>query len=194
MTGVMYEVFEDPYCYPGTDVLRNIPGDRDAAELERFEVVATTQRASEALPRGRLNVPHYKAVHRHLFRDVYDWAGKFRTVRITKDTSTFCYPENIAAEMTKLFAELKQQRYLRRLKADAFADGAAWFLSELNAIHPFREGNGRAQVSFLALLADRAGHPLSAVALDHRAFMAAMIASFNGDLRPLIDQIRGLIP
>ena len=53
----------------------------------------TALRADEALPGGRLAVPHYKAIHRHLFQDVYAWAGQYRTVRIAKDGSAFCYPE-----------------------------------------------------------------------------------------------------
>jgi cell filamentation protein len=74
-------------------------------------------------------------------------------VRIGRTGSAFCYPENIATEMRKLFSDLKWKRYLAALSSDAFANGAAHFLATLNAIHPFREGNGRTQTTFLALLA-----------------------------------------
>lgn len=73
------------------------------------------------------------------------------------------------------------------------ASGAARFLSELNAIHPFREGNGRAQNTFLALVADQAGHPLDLDRLNPDAMLAAMIASFNADEGPLTAVIRQLI-
>jgi hypothetical protein len=91
-----YDAVADPYCYPGTAVLRNIPDIRDPAALAEFEAVSTAQRADEPLPEGRLSVRHYRAIHHHLFRDVYAWAGKLRTVRLGKDDSAFCYPENIA--------------------------------------------------------------------------------------------------
>jgi cell filamentation protein len=167
----MYEAQPDPYCYPGTEVLENVPGLRDAAALEEFELAIAAQRASEPLPAGRLSARHYRAIHHHLFQDVYGWAGRYRTVRLTKGRSTFCYPENIAPEMTRLFFALKRARFLRRLSADEFAARAAHFLAELNAIHPFREGNGRTQLSFVVLLAFRAGHPLSLTRLDPGEFL-----------------------
>jgi len=91
----MYDAEPDPYCYRNSDVLINLPGLRSADQLEAFELVATTQRADEPLPAGRLSVTHYRRVHHHLFQDVYAWAGKFRTVRLSKGASTFCYPEHI---------------------------------------------------------------------------------------------------
>jgi len=151
----MYAAFPDPYCYRGTTVLKNVPGLRDAAALERFETAITAQRAGEPLPSGRLSVQHYQAIHRHLFQDVYRWAGRFRSVRLTKGTSTFCYPEHIKGELQRIFLALRDSDCLRGLDAQSFALAAAHFLSELNAVHAFRDGNGRAQLAFLALLAAR---------------------------------------
>jgi cell filamentation protein len=189
----MYEAEPDPYCYPGTDVLRNKAGLTDAIALERFETAMTFARSEEPLPNGRLSVSHYRAIHRHLFQDVYDWAGEFRTVRITKDASTFCYPENIAREMQRSFAWLKEHRGLHGRSSEDFAQSAAHFLAELNAIHPFREGNGRTQLTFLALLADGAGHPLDLDKLHPDAMLDAMVRSFNGDEAFLAAIVRLLI-
>jgi cell filamentation protein len=188
-----YDAIADPYCYPDTTVLKNIPAIRDSAALAEFETVSTAQRADEPLPDGRLSVRHYRAIQHHLFQDVYVWAGKFRTVRLGKDGSAFCYPENIAREMQRLFADLKRQRHLRGLSPEAFAAASAHFLATLNAIHPFREGNGRTQGSFLTLLADRAGHPLNLDRLVPERFLAAMIESFYGDERSLAAEVRQLI-
>lgn len=188
-----YDAIADPYCYPGSTVLINLQGITDADALAAFETVATTQRADEPLPHGRLSVTHYKAIHRHLFQDVYRWAGAFRTVRMSKGGSSFCYPENIAREMRILFGELKKGAYLHELSSDAFADTAAHFLATLNAIHPFREGNGRTQIAFLTLLAERAEHPLVLDRLQPERFLAATIASFHGDEAPLRAEIRRLI-
>jgi cell filamentation protein len=189
----MYAASPDPYCYPGTDVLRNRAGLRDQAQLDAFEAVMVTQRLDEPLPTGRLTYSHYRAIHRHLFGDVYSWAGRSRTVRISKGASAFCYPEHIDREMRRLFAELHAKDCLRDLTADTFAQRASHLLAELNAIHPFREGNGRAQLSFLSVLAVHAGHPLNHGRLEPRRLLDAMIESFKGDERSLQRAIRDLL-
>ena len=189
----MYEVEDDRYCYPKTTILKNRLNLRTQAELTKFETFSATQRAEEPLPAGRFNVRHYRAIHRHLFQDVYTWAGRLRTVRISKPGSMFCYPEHIGAQLRKLFADLASENEFRDLETEAFAGKAAHFLAELNAIHPFREGNGRCQTVFLSVLADNAGHPLDLQRLKADAMMSAMIASFHDDERPLVGVILGLM-
>ena len=96
-------------------------------------------------------------------------------------------------QLKKAFDGLAKENYFKGLSADAFAAKAAHFLAELNAIHPFREGNGRVQLSFLLLLAENAGHMLDLDRLDPGSFMAAMIASFDGEEGPLANLIREFI-
>lgn len=91
----MYDSGYDPYRYPGTSILRNRLNLRDQAQLDAFEALITAHRAEEPLPSGRLGAAHYSAIHRHLFQDVFAWAGRLRTVRIAKGDSMFCYPEHI---------------------------------------------------------------------------------------------------
>lgn len=189
----MYEAAGDPYCYKGTSVLRNIPGFRDHERLERFETVMVAERARESLPRGALTIGHYRSVHRHLFQDVYRWAGRYRSVRIHKEGSTFCYPEHIPGQMKALFSRLREAEFYAGLAPPEFARQAAHFLADLNAIHPFREGNGRSQLSFVALIAVRAGHSLVLERLDPETFLGAMVSSFGGDEVPLVQQLRGLM-
>lgn len=114
-------------------------------------------------------------------------------MRLVKQGSAFCYPENIDREMRKLFLDLKHQRYLRGLSVRRFAFAGAHFLATLNAIHPFREGNGRTQMTFFALLADRAGHPLNLDALRPEAFLTAMVRSFHNEDRLLVEEIQRMI-
>ena len=189
----MYESGPDPYCYPGTSVLKNRLDLRDQAQLDAFEALITAQRSEEPLPRGRFGYAHYRAIHRHLFQDIFYWAGRPRTVRIAKSSSMFCYPEHIDAEMHKLFARIKAERFLRGLSAGDFARQAAHVLAELNAIHPFREGNGRTQLTYLTLLAANAEHLLALDRIDPAAMLAAMVKSFKDDERPLAALIEGLI-
>lgn len=188
----MYGAFDDPYCYPGTNVLINKLDIRDLGLLEAFEEEITRERAAEPLPSGQLSVRHFRAVHRHLFQDVFDWAGELRTVRIFRENSAFAYPENIPGELKRLFAWLQERRYLRELDRRAFAAGAAHFLAELNAIHAFRDGNGRTQLGFMTLLASKAGHPLDLEKLEPSRFLEAMIASFKGDESRLAHQLEVL--
>jgi len=189
----MYDATDDPYCYEGTSVLKNRLDLRTQAELEEFETAIASQRAEEALPDGNLDQQHYCALHHHLYQDVYDWAGEVRTVRTAKGGNPFCYPENITAQLAKLFRELVAANHFRGLDADAFAKAAAHFLGELNAVHPFREGNGRTQLIFLKLIAAAAGYDVNLARVDAPAMLAAMIASYHGDEAPLAKRIRGLI-
>lgn len=183
----MYDAIADPYCYSGSTVLKNIPGLTSQKALDRFEAVATARRFLEPVPVGRWGVRHYQALHRHVFQDVYRWAGRPRTVRISRGASMFCYPEHIGSELRRVFGGLRAAGLLRGLDQNGFAAGAAHFLAELNAIHAF--SNGRTQLAFTALLADQAGHPLSLDRLDPEPFLHAMIVSFKGDEQPLAGQI-----
>lgn len=193
MSIAVYDAVADPYCYPETTVLKNRAGLRTQAELDFFEEEATAQRAAEPLPAGRFGIRHYCAIHHHLFRDVYNWAGRFRTVRISKGGNSFCYPEHIVRETRALFGSLERRSKLRGLDTDTFAERAAHFLAELNAIHPFREGNGRTQLAFLTALADQAGHPFALERLDPKAMLQATIISFGGSEEPLATLIRRLV-
>jgi cell filamentation protein len=76
---------------------------------------------------------------------------------------------------------------------EEFARGAAWFLSEINAVHPFREGNGRIQLVFLTMLARNAGYELHEHKLRAKPFLAAMIRSFSGDVASLTAEIHRLL-
>ncbi|MBC7476529.1 MAG: Fic family protein [Pseudorhodobacter sp.] len=189
----MYDAVEDPYCYEGTTVLKNRLDLRSQRELSEFETEIVASRSEEALPDGTLDYQHYKSIHHHLFQDVYEWAGQERTVRISKGGNMFCFPENIVAEATKLFEFLRRARFFTGLTAGCFAGDAARFIADLNAIHPFREGNGRTQLTFLTLLAEHAGHPLDLDQMDPDAMLHAMVGSFTSDEAELGQRIFELI-
>lgn len=187
-----YDAFDDPYSYKGTDTLKNKLGLRDPELLESFELEMTTLRANEPLPNGKYDAGHYRRIHHFLFQDVYTWAGKYRTVRTSKGGNLFCFPEHIASAMNKLFAPLKGEPYLGA-DDEQFVAAIAHFLAELNAIHPFREGNGRAQLAFVHLLGERAGFPFDFSRVERDTFLPAMIASYDGELAPLISELRQIL-
>lgn len=192
MTDGGYDAFDDPYCYAGTSILKNKAKLRDAALLEAFELEMTATRGEEPLPSGRFGPAHYRAVHRQLFQDIYRWAGRYRTVRTAKQGNMFCYPEHIERSLEKLFESLQQPPFTGGASFEDFTAAAAVFLADLNAIHPFREGNGRAQLAFLHLVAERAGHPLDMKKVRRATMMPAMVESFGGNLGPLQAAIASL--
>jgi cell filamentation protein len=190
----MYRAEPDPYVYPGTSVLKNLFGIRNDGKLARLERRLTSARADEGLPTGRFDYTHYKSIHRHIFQDIYEWAGKPRTNNIAKGGSPFCRAEFIDLEMTKLLNALRGENHLKGLDYATAAKRAAFYLVELNAIHPFREGNGRTQHSFLGLLLEYAGHPRDLSKIDPNKLLQAAIDGFNGNEAPMVDVISKLPP
>lgn len=177
----------DPYLYPGTDVLRNKMGVRDNAALRLAEYAITRVRTPNA-PTFPMTAKGYLATHRHLFQDLYDWAGKLRTVTLAKGGDAFAFPHALESSMEKRFADLAARSSLRGLSREAFATGAAHHISELNAIHPFREGNGngRAMRLHLQQLAAQAGFCLEQARLPAQGWIEASIVAFrNANEAPL---------
>ncbi|MGO9262012.1 MAG: Fic/DOC family protein [Bryobacteraceae bacterium] len=151
----------DPYLYPGTNVLKNLRGLTDPELLERFEARRTHRRIAESIDTpvpGRFDVAHLKAIHRYIFQDVYEWAGQFRTVNISKGGHLFGLAPFLEPALLQTLEKLATENYLANLDATRFAGRAAWFLGEMNAAHPFREGNGRTQREFLRQAGLKAGH------------------------------------
>ncbi|WP_348626661.1 Fic family protein [Mesorhizobium sp. WSM1293] len=120
------------------------------------------------------------------------WAGQPRTIRIGKAGNWFCYPEHIATEMARVFRELGNPDRLAHLDGTSFAKHLAHIVAEINAVHPFREGNGRTQLTFLAMLAEHAGLTFNDDILERDRVIQAMIDSFSGSeasLQALIEDI-----
>lgn len=175
----------NPYLYPGTDVLRNKLGLRDGVALRLAEYTYTRVR-SRNMPTFPMTAQGYLATHRHLFQDFYNWAGKPRTVTLAKGASTFAFPHAIQSSLEKQFADLAAEDNLRGLFPEAFAAGAAHYISELNVIHPFHEGNGRATRLHLQQLAAQAGHRFEQARLPTQGWIEASIVAFhNMDEAPL---------
>ena len=162
------------YCYPPDyTVLRNRFGIRNDAELEQIERGFVARRMRQRLPSGDFDLAHLRALHRHLFQDVYDWAGELRTVEISKDGNQFQFRRFIENGMADVHRRLVAQGHLSNLSAAAFAVKAGEILGDVNYCHPFREGNGRTQLVYLKQLAHQAGHRLDLSRLERDAWMTA---------------------
>ena len=181
------------YFIPGTEVLKNKLGATDARTLEEGERKITAL----ALPDLRANPPPltpegHREVHHRLFGEVYPWAGLYRNVSLNKEGTRFAAPERIEAALQESYGRLRDERFLRGADRERFVDRAALYLAQLNLVHPFREGNGRAQRVMLQALGREAGHPLEFRSISaERMSQASVDAS---DARsPKLDGLRDIL-
>src|SRR5690348_12370516 len=122
---------------PRPDRLGRAGGCREAA-------VGDPGRPAQAPPTpGHYDLDHLRAFHWTIFQDVYPWAGQLRTVLIVKAGASFCLPHQIVETAAEVFGRLAAADHLRGRDRDGFLDGLVPLLAEINALHPFREGNGR---------------------------------------------------
>ncbi len=153
-----YDLANDPYIDPRFGVLRNKIRAKTQSKLDRSEAeityIAILTLTKGSNPGGLSFDSNLLCdVHKEIFRDIYDWAGKVRTYDISKDSSHFAHAAFIPKELSRLSAELAQDVTLADDDRPAIIKKLAYYYSEYNAIHPFREGNGRAIRTFLRLLA-----------------------------------------
>ncbi len=186
---------QDPHSDPVTGVLYNMLGLRSAAALEAAEREITHAALillDESPVSPSYDLPHLREIHRRIFGDIYEWAGQIRTVAIAKD-AVFCLPQYVESSAAVIFRELHDEDCLRGLRHDMFVGRLAYYLGEVNALHPFREGNGRAQRAFFRQLARDAGFTLAWQHLDPACNVEASAAIMRGDPEPMREMLRALI-
>lgn len=175
---------DDVYCYPGTNVLCNLAGITNAKELDIYEGEFSTLRTLEIQEKpiiGQFDLAHLQRIHLALFQDVYDWAGKLRTVDISRGNSRFANVRFIESAAHEIFNKLAREHWLKRLDLDQLSARLAHYLSEINALHPFREGNGRVQRIFISQLSYAAGYQLDYSDLEQDQIYQAMESAFHGE-------------
>jgi cell filamentation protein len=191
-------VAEDPYLDPRTGVLRNRLGLVDAEELRSAEADITAaelfrMEVTPSLGEGHFDLTHLRALHAQIFGEIYSWAGKLRTVDIAKEAQ-FCLAQHLEAFAKTVFEELAQQKFLVGLGRAETVTAVGSLYGQLNALHPFREGNGRAQRAFLSQLGVAGGWRLRWADLDPAANDEASYHSLaSGDDSGLIEIIDELL-
>lgn len=185
--GYEYTV-DDFYCYPGTAVLKNKLNITNPAELEEAERKITSLRYAQALQTGiagSFDFNHLKKIHSFLFGDLYEWAGKTRVVNISKE-NMFCAAIYIADQAEEVFTLLAKEHFLKNcITKRQTAERLAYYLSEINAIHPFREGNGRSQRLFITFLAASIGWELDFGGVSPQEMLGASVESFGANYEPM---------
>ena len=176
-------------CYPGTTCLINKLGIRDEVALAETEAAVVFGKASllDQQPIvGGFDFDHYKRIHQFLFCDLYDWAGQIRTINISKKGAAFVPVAEIepcADACFKRLAAFSGERLSQRELAEEIAD----FYHTVNMLHPFREGNGRAQRVFFMQWIRSLGYDLDWSCIDPDAFMVATIYAAQGVMDQLVD-------
>lgn len=196
--------FQDFYTDKESGVLKNLNGIRDKTNLEKIERVFSKEKANEPVKDFSISFAGFKAVHKHLFGEVYEWAGKSRGESvvidgekhhpdaqsiISKGTSVFAKSEYLESETPKYFVKLKktldQLSNDKKLSNDKFSRLVADHIGDLNHAHPFREGNGRTMRVYMEYLAKEYDFNLPARSFDKDRWMEGSIKAMEGDIKPL---------
>jgi len=176
---------EDEY-YPDTSVLINLEGIRDPEELLERETelqITAYEEIFTSFDETLIpDLPFFYYLHHLMFSPLFVWAGRPRTVGIAKGGTPFCPPHNIDLMMTSLFAELEREQWLARLDLDSFIERAAYYICEINALHPFREGNARAIRFYIDVLSALTRNDLfDWTQTNAGEYLQACVAGFRGD-------------
>lgn len=184
----------NPYLIPGTTVLRNNFGADTRATLADLEFVATAGRIAgwhRRIADGQVSVDDvdFRAVHRNLFADAYEWAGDYRVVELRLGDEEFAPQSSLTSMMDGVVASA---RAVVTDDGEALADQLARLYADYNSVHPFREGNGRTGTTVLHIVASLRGSSLDLSALSRGEWYAASRASMHArndrraDHRPFV--------
>lgn len=170
-------------CYEGTTCLINKFGITNEKQLEKIEADITFAKASELEEnpiKGNFDLEHYKAIHNFLFEDIYDWAGKLRTVNISKKGTVFADIYELETLFIKCFNRIKSNNYFQNLSFENFINNMVDLYCTLNILHPFREGNGRTERIFITQLLRLNGYDINFSEIDSDYLMISTIQAAHG--------------
>ncbi|MDC7951386.1 Fic family protein [Methanomassiliicoccaceae archaeon COG_1] len=174
--------YDSVYCYPGSDILRNKMGIKDQDKLSKIERDVSFIKTTELMKNSScvsFTTEHLCSIHAFLFGNLYDWAGQIRTVDISKGAS-FCKHEYVLSNLDNVFRQMSKEDF-RSMGKDRLARTLAHYLGEINAIHPFREGNGRTQRAFVNQVALMNGYYLDFSLITDDEMLEASHHSFFVD-------------
>ena len=170
-------------CYEGTSCLVNKLNIRDEEKLNFVESQITIHKTAElanAQDFGSFDFSHYKAIHKYLFNELYEWAGEIRTVNMSKKGTNFVDVSEIESVASACFKRLQDENYFKNQEFDDFVEDIVDFYCTTNMLHPFREGNGRTQRIFISQLIQFNGYSIDFDKIDTDELMMATIQAANG--------------
>lgn len=176
----MYDQSDSKYCYTNSDVLVNVPGFTEQKQLDAFERMVTLDRLRllNIKPlKGKYDRKHLCSIHKFIFKDIYLFAGELREEDMAKDNFRFANVRFLASQTDQLLGELKSENLLKGMSFERFIERLAYYFTELNVLHPFREGNGRTQREFMRALALESELYIEFTSVDPGLMLKAMIES-----------------
>lgn len=193
-----YKYIDPDYTYtdPKTGILKNLVDVTDLDDLLFLESVTVTKRINELYnkPIKILGIESLFIIHQHLFQDIYAWAGKKRIVEISKDGKQFFPTSHFENALRYIDTLIKDFKKTRKNNKEKIAEKLAELLDNINYLHPFRDGNGRAQREFLRLLALEKGIDLNLNPPDNKnVYERYMQGTINSDVKMLTDLMLELI-
>lgn len=192
-----YALADDPYIDQSTGILKNKLGAKTQARLDKIEaeityvVIATLTHGSK-VDALTFDVDLLYELHKEIFRDIYVWAGKPRTDDISKEQTYFAHAAYIHQELERIFKELHSDAGLGADRAQ-FIDRLTYYYSELNAVHPFREGNGRTIRTLLSLLAQRYGYDIEWTRMEQKENIRASKEALRDNLSVMRGMLANLV-
>ena len=185
------------YCYPDTDVLINKFHIKNSEDLDRVEKRISSLKAVELTNHpvsGCFDFSHLCAIHRYLFSDIYEWAGQPRKGGfMSKGGSIFSNSDYIESNFMDYFEKLQDKNYLKGLELNSFCKELAFCMSEVNSIHPFREGNGRTARIYFSQLVENAGYKLRFNKIDKEDLLLADVLAYRGNHQLLIEILNQIV-
>ena len=176
----VYTTVQSVYCYPDSDVLKNKLNIRNRDELKQAEEEITALKQymlMESPIKGKFTKTQLMNIHRCLFEDIYPFAGHIRREQISKGDTMFFPPHLISQELDKVFTKLHREKMLHEIDKKRQIEHLSYIMSELNVIHPFREGNGRSIRELIRCMALYYGFSLDWSLVDRDTMIDAAVRS-----------------
>lgn len=193
MDDELYKNRNSNYCYPNSSVLINKLNIHNQKQLQTYEAKITAAKLLALRQKGiigNFDSDHLNSIHKYLFEDIYPFAGQYRNENIAKGVFRFAEWEYIEQELNRLLNNLKNENYLANLSKEDLAERLAFYLSELNVLHPYREGNGRTIREFIRELALKNNYIFDISKIPPSEFLDASMKSIvdTKDLANIIDR------
>lgn len=193
MSQEIYHEKNSMYCYEDSNTLINKLNIKDAKKLQAYEAKISAAKQLSLRQKGitgDFSVEHLIQIHTYLFEDIYPFAGQYRKENIAKGEFRFAEWEYIDEELERLLNKLKEENYLEGNSKTELASSLAYYMSELNVLHPFREGNGRTIREFIRQLALKNGYILNLKKVSPKETLEASIKSIieTDDLTKILEE------
>ncbi|MDB6427462.1 Fic/DOC family protein [Curtobacterium sp. 20TX0008] len=194
-----FDTWDSYMTEPHGYVLKNLYGygALEGDKLTQREYRETAARQAEILT-GRVEIPrtfdadHVKAVHRHLFQNVDEWAGEYRNVNMAKQGKGFARTGDIDIYLKHARRMVDAVDWPNADKQE-FAVGAAKVFALVNQAHPFREGNGRTSKILMTQLAETSRFSLDFGAVSPERWNQASAAA-TPPITEAVPNLQALVP